>query len=88
MEKDNLKELFEEAYTKMYWPAVENIIDEEGWVYVKEAHDLLDVSFENNTQKDIEYQKSFGRSGDNPNWLTRGARWRPKEISDYFINKK
>ncbi len=36
---------------------------------------------EGNTGKPIEFQKSFGKSGDNPHWLTRGSRWRPSELS-------
>ena len=27
------------------------------------------------------FQKSFGKSGDNPHWLTKGSRWRPSELS-------
>jgi hypothetical protein len=72
---------FSEHYGE-FWGKVENLVDENGWVYVKEAPHLLDVAFENTTEKEIDYQKSFSfLSGDNPNWLTRGARWRPKSIS-------
>ena len=68
------------AYAE-YWNTVKDIIDEEGWVYTKEAPHMLDAYFEANTGKPIEFQKSFGPSGDNPHWLTKGSRWRPKELS-------
>jgi ABC-type sulfate transport system substrate-binding protein len=42
---------------------------------------MLDAYFEHNTGNAIEFQKSFGASGDNPNWLTKGSRWRPKSLS-------
>lgn len=42
---------------------------------------MLDAYFESNTGKPIEFQKSFGKSGDNPHWLTKGSRWRPSELS-------
>ncbi len=71
---------FQSAYAQ-YWDMVKDIIDEDGWVYTKEAPHLLDAYFEANTGKPIEFQKSFGKSGDNPNWLTRGSRWRPSEMS-------
>lgn len=65
-----------------FWEKVENLVDDEGWVYVKEAPFILDVAFESTTEKEIDYQKSFSfLSGDNINWLTRSARWRPKSIS-------
>ena len=91
-EFDRLKELsnkqqpdvsesrFQSAYAQ-YWDKVKDIIDEEGWVYTKEAPYMLDAYFEGNTGKQIEFQKSFGRSGDNQHWLTRGSRWRPLELS-------
>lgn len=87
LDKNELNDFFRKSYLD-YFTHVEKHIDEEGWVYVKEVIHLLDVYFEGNTGKKIEYQKSFGRSGDNPHWMTRGARWRPQEISDYFINTK
>ena len=71
---------FQLAYAE-YWDMVKDIIDEEGWVYTKEAPHMLDAYFEGNTGKPIEFQKSFGKSGDNPHWLTRGSRWRPSELS-------
>ena len=71
---------FKSAYAQ-YWDMVKDIIDEEGWVYTKEAPHMLDAYFEGNTGKSIEFQKSFGKSGDNPYWLTRGSRWRPLELS-------
>ncbi len=63
-----------------YWDQVKDVVDEEGWVYTKDVTNMLDAYFEGNTGKEIEFQKSFGPSGDNPNWLTRGSRWRPKSI--------
>ena len=71
---------FQLAYAQ-YWDMVKDIIDEEGWVYTKEAPHMLDAYFEGKTGKPIEFQKSFGKSGDNPHWLTRGSRWRPSELS-------
>ena len=71
---------FQSAYAQ-YWDMVKDIIDEEGWVYTKEAPHMLDAYFESNTGKPIEFQKSFGKSGNNPHWLTRGSRWRPLELS-------
>lgn len=72
---------FSEHYGE-FWEKVEDLVDEDGWVYVKEAPHLLDFAFENITDKEIDFQKSFSfLSGDNPNWLSRGARWRPKSIS-------
>jgi hypothetical protein len=71
---------FQSAYAQ-YWDKVKDIIDEEGWVYTKEAPHMLDAYFEANTGKPIEFQKSFGKSGDNPYWLTKGSRWRPSELS-------
>ena len=71
---------FQSAYAQ-YWDMVKDIIDEEGWVYTKEAPHMLDAYFENNTGKSIEFQKSFGKSGNNPHWLTKGSRWRPSELS-------
>ena len=74
------KSRFQLAYAQ-YWDMVKDIIDEEGWVYTKEAPHMLDAYFEGKTGKLIEFQKSFGKSGDNPHWLTRGSRWRPSELS-------
>ena len=72
---------FYEHYAQ-YWDMVKDIIDEDGWVYTKDAPHMLDAYFESNTGKPIDFQKSFSfLSGDNPNWLSRGARWRPKSIS-------
>ena len=71
---------FQSAYAQ-YWDMVKDIIDEDGWIYTREAPYMLDAYFESNTGKSIEFQKSFGKSGDNPNWLTRGSRWRPSELS-------
>jgi len=64
-----------------YWETVKNIVDTDGWVYTKEAPHMLDYYFTKNTEKQIEFQKSFGPSGENPNWLTKGSRWRPIELS-------
>lgn len=83
MNQIDLKEHYGE-----FWDKVASLVDEEGWVYTKESPHLLDAAFENTTGKDIEFQKSFGRSGDNPNWMTRGSRWRPKSISDILISRK
>lgn len=71
---------FQSAYAQ-YWDMVKDKIDEEGWVYTKEVPHMLDAYFESNTGKSIEFQKSFGKSGDNPHWTTRGSRWRPLELS-------
>ena len=71
---------FQSAYAQ-YWDMVKDIIDEEGWVYTKDAPHMLDAYFENNTGKTIEFQKSSVKSGINPNWLTKGSRWRPSELS-------
>jgi hypothetical protein len=76
---ENLQKL-QNAYAE-YWDVVKDIIDKDGWVYTKEASHLLDYYFERNTKKDIEFQKSFGKSGDNPYWTTKGSRWRPIELS-------
>jgi hypothetical protein len=73
-------ERFEVAYAQ-YWEIVKDNVDEDGWVYVKEVPHMLDAYFEHNTGKQIEFQKSFGKSGENPNWLTRGSRWRPIELN-------
>lgn len=78
------QEVIVEAYGE-YWKTVKELVDEEGWVYTKEVPNMLDAYFEQNTGQDIEFQKSFGRSGDNPNWTTKGSRWRPKAISDYLL---
>jgi len=66
-------EVIENAYGK-YWDSVKDSVDEDGWVYTKEVSNMLDAYFENNTSQEIEFQKSFGRSGDNPNWTTRAIR--------------
>lgn len=71
-----------ESHYGDYWKYVKDSIDEAGWVYTKDLPNLLDAYFESNTGKEIEFQKSFGPSGENPNWLTRGSRWRPKSIKD------
>lgn len=71
---------YQSAYAQ-YWDMVKDIIDEEGWVYTKDAPNMLDAYFETNTGKPIEFQKSFGKSGNNPHWITRGSRWRPSELS-------
>lgn len=78
---------FEEYYGK-FWVNVKNSVDEDGWVYVKEIPHILDAYYESQTGQPIEFQKSFGASGENPNWETRGSRWRPKVISDKFGNNK
>lgn len=73
------KHKYKEHY-KEFWDEVKQSIDEEGWVYTKEVKYLLDAIYENNTGIEIEFQKSFGKSGNNPNWETRGSRWRPVTI--------
>lgn len=65
----------------VYWDNVKDSVDEDGWVYTKDVINMLDAYFEHNTGKQIEFQKSFGKSGDNPYWKTRGSRWRPEELS-------
>jgi hypothetical protein len=42
---------------------------------------MLDAYFGHNTGKPIKFQKSFGKSGDNPHWLTKRSRWRSMELS-------
>lgn len=73
-------EKFKEHY-KEFWDKVKHSIDENGWVYCKDLPNIMDAYFEGNTGEEIEFQKSFGPSGENENWLTRGARWRPKSIA-------
>jgi hypothetical protein len=73
-------EKYKNAYAQ-YWEIVKDVIDEDGWVYEKDVPHILDYYFEANTGKPIEFQKSFGKSGDNPHWLTKGSRWRPLELS-------
>ena len=77
------KVFIENAYGQ-YWENVKDHIDDEGWVYSKDVTHILDFYFEQNTGQSIEFQKSFGPSGDNPEWLTKGSRWRPKIISEYY----
>lgn len=79
-------EQIKSAYLQ-FWDDVKDKVDEEGWVYTREVSHLLDSYFQGHTGKLVEFQKSFSRSGDNPNWLTRGSRWRPKELSDIQLNK-
>lgn len=86
-ETENSKLKFKPDYLQ-YWDVVESIIDDEGWIYTKEQPHLLDAYFENNTGTEIEFQKSFGKSGDNPHWLTKGSRWRPKSISDAMLKQR
>jgi hypothetical protein len=64
---------FQLAYGQ-YWDMVKDFIDEDGWVYIKEVPNMLDFYFENNTGKPIEFQRSFGKSGNNPHWETKGSR--------------
>lgn len=78
-------EEIEKAYGE-YWVHVKDVVDSEGWVYTKEVTNILDAYFQANTGNPIEFQKSFGSSGNNPNWLTRGSRWRPQSISK-LLNK-
>ena len=78
---------FKEHYD-IYWDSVKDFIDENGWVYTKDVQYMLDAYFEQNTGLEIDFQKSFSfLSGDNPNWLTKGARWRPKSISLFYNSK-
>lgn len=78
-----LKEIIKKSYVD-FWHKAESLVDEQGWIYTKEAPHLTDSYFEHNTGKEIEFQKSFGFSGTNPNWTTKGSRWRPKEISIFI----
>ena len=88
-EESKFKKAYSDPNGKFdYWDIVKDIIDEEGWVYTKEAPNMLDYYFEQNTGKSIEFQKSFGKSGDNPYWLTRGSRWRPEELSEKTLSDK
>ena len=80
--KPNVSRSRFEAVYGQYWEMVKDSVDENGWVYTKEVPNMLDAYFEGNTGKPIEFQKSFGASGENPHWLTKGSRWRPKELSD------
>lgn len=70
MEKEKFKSHF-----LQYWEYVENVIDDDGWVYSKEVPYLLDAYFESNTNKEIEFEKSYDGE-----W--RGYRWRPKTIKE------
>lgn len=72
---------FKSSYGE-YWNDVKNSVDEQGWTYAKEVPNMLDSYFESNTGKNIEFQKSFGPSGENPFWKTKGSRWRPKDLTD------
>lgn len=78
---DVTRSLFESAYG-IYWDKVKDFIDKDGWVYTKDVPNMLDSYYEHNTGNTIEFQKSFGASGDNPHWLTKGSRWRPKSLSN------
>jgi hypothetical protein len=73
------KTVIQAAYMQ-YWDIVKDKVDEEGWVYTKNLPHLTDFYFEESTGKPIEFQKSFGPSGSNPHWMTKGSRWRPKEL--------
>lgn len=85
MEKENIQ--FSEHYST-FWSSVQDKVDEEGWVYEREVSHILDYYFVNQTGLEIDFQKSSSfLSGDNPNWLTRGARWRPKSISISLLYK-
>lgn len=73
-------DLIKESYGD-FWDSVKHSADVNGWVYTKDLPNMLDFYFEANIKKEIEFQKSFGASGENENYLTRGSRWRPKELS-------
>lgn len=73
------REKIKEAYSR-FWGKIESLVDEDGWVYSKDTSSFLDAMFEHGIGKPIEFQKSFGRSGENPHWETRGSRWRPAEL--------
>ena len=81
------KSIIKNAY-EQYWEHVENHVDDEGWVYTIDVPHMLDAYFEHNTGKSIEFQKTFGPSGDNPHFTTKGSRWRPTVISEYFKQQK
>lgn len=81
------KSIIKNAY-EQYWEHVENHVDDEGWVYTRDVPHMLDAYFEHNTGKSIEFQKTFGLSGDNPHFTTKGSRWRPTVISEYFKQQK
>lgn len=57
-----------------YWDMVKDSVDNEGWVYSNEIPFLLDLYFEQNTGKKMQYEKSYDGK-----W--RGTRWRPVELS-------
>lgn len=66
-----------EPHFLQYWNDVKDVVDENGWVYNKDVHHLLDAYFEYNTGKNIEFQKSWqfeGKSDSN-------YRWRPSSIT-------
>ena len=49
---------FSEHYGE-FWEKVEDLVDEDGWVYGKEAPPLLDSAFENITDKEKKKKKSL-----------------------------
>lgn len=72
--KAEVFEEYKEDYCQ-YWGYVNEKIDKDGWVYSKEVPHLLDAYYEQNTGREIEFQKTY--EGE---W--RGYRWRPKSITN------
>lgn len=70
---------FEKAYGK-YWNIVRRFVDKKyGWVHVSDLPNMLEVYFQENTGKGIEYQEST-----DINHFKKGNRWRPIELSEEF----
>lgn len=68
------KSKIQEAYGR-YWKYVEKFIDEEGWVECRNVPHMLDCYFEQNENKEIEFQKA----GTSPSGYSR---WRPAELTN------
>lgn len=64
-----------EPHFLQYWSYVKDLIGNDGWIYSKEVPYLLDYYFEQNTGKEIQFEKSYEYEG-----AWRGYRWRPKSI--------
>jgi hypothetical protein len=75
MKKEELQ-----AHFPVFWDVVKDVIDEDGWVYVKRVPHLLDMYFEAHTGIDTEYQASYENEWEGDYW--KGARWRPITIKD------
>lgn len=64
---------FQKAYGK-YWDIVRRFVDKKhGWAYVDKLPNMLEIYFQDNTGKEIEYQESDD---------VKGNRWRPIELSE------